>query len=262
MTLLSYVVRRLDMRARLVALFGAAVLLGACDHPVPVSPGSSSSDVIDLVPDYAVSPAASIDAAGIGGSLLPDSLKLTVEQKAAIAALHDAFMKANAADLAALAAIEQEAKAAAKAGKPRADVRAILAKGASIRLRLDAAFRKLQSDIWAVYTPSQRAWIEQHRPRNCGRGTLQLTDDQVKQIRDLEQKFYASVKADLDFIRAVAQEAREARGAGKSRDEIAAILARATDAQRRVSNAERTLQDAVLAVLTPEQRQAWICRRG
>jgi Spy/CpxP family protein refolding chaperone len=88
-----------------------------------------------------------------------------------------------------------------------------------------------------------------------------LTDDQVKQIRDLEQKFYASVKADLDFIRAVAQQAREARAAGKSRDEIAAILARATDAQRRVSNAERTLQDAILAVLTPEQRQAWICRR-
>ena len=238
------------------------VALGACDHPAPVSPTPASSDVIDLVPDYAISPAASIDAAGVGGSLLPDSLKLSVEQKAAIAALHDAFMKANAADLAALQAIEQEAKAAVKAGKPRADVRAILAKAEPIRVRLDAAFRKLQADIWAVYTPAQRAWIETHRPRNCRAGTLQLTDDQVKQIRDLEQQFYTAEKSDLDLIRTVAEEARKARAAGKSRDEVAAILAGAADAQRRVSDAERNLQAAVLAVLTPDQRQLWICRRG
>jgi len=250
------------MRARFVALVGAFTLLGACDHSSPVSPTDSSVDVIDLVPDYAVSPAATIDAAGVGASLLPDSLKLTVEQKAAIASLHDGFMTANAAAIAALQSIEQQAKAAIKAGKSRAEVRAILEEAAPILARLDASFRKLQADIWAVYTPAQRAWIESHRARNCGRGTLQLTDDQVKQIRELEQRFYATVKSDLDLIRSVAQEARQARAAGESRDEITAILARAADAQRRVADAERTLQDAVLRVLTPEQRQLWLCRRG
>jgi Spy/CpxP family protein refolding chaperone len=250
------------MRARVVVLLGVVAGLAACDHSTPVSPSSTAAaDVIDLVPDYAVSPAASIDAAGIGGSLLPDALKLTAEQKAAIAALHDAFMKANAADIAALHAIEQEAKAAVKAGKSRDDVRAILATAAPIRERLDAAFKKLQ-DIWAVYTPEQRAWIESHRAKGCGRGTLQLTDDQVKQIRALEQQFYASVKSDLELIRSIADEARRARAAGKSRDEVAAILAKAAAPQQRVSDAEKKLNAAILAILTPEQRLLWACRRG
>jgi Spy/CpxP family protein refolding chaperone len=228
-----------------------------------VSPTSAAAvEAIDIVPDYAVSPAASIDAAGLGASLLPDALKLTAEQKAAIAALHDAFMKANAADIAALQAIEQEARAAVKAGKSRDEIRAILAKAAPIRERLDAAFRKLQADIWAVYTPEQRAWIEAHRAKGCGRGTLQLTDSQVKQIRELEQQFYTTVKSDLELIRAIVEEARQARAAGKSRDEVAAILAKAAAPQQRVSAAEKQLNAAIMAILTPEQRILWACRRS
>jgi Spy/CpxP family protein refolding chaperone len=251
------------MRARVVVLLGVVVSLAACDRSTPVSPSPAApADVIDVVPDYAVSPAASIDAAGIGASLLPDALKLTAEQKAAIAALHDAFMQAEAADIAALRAIEQEAKAAVKAGKSRDEVKAILAKAVPIRERLDAAFKKLQADIWAVYTPEQRAWIESHRARGCGRGTLHLTDDQVTQIRDLEQRFYASVKPDLELIRSIAEEAKKARAAGKSRDEIAAILAKAAAPQQRVAAAEKTLNAAILALLTPEQRVLWACRRG
>jgi Spy/CpxP family protein refolding chaperone len=171
-------------------------------------------------------------------------------------------MKANAADIAALQAIEQEAKAAVKAGKSREEVKAILANAAPIRERLDAAFRKLQADIWAVYTPEQRAWIEAHRAKGCGRATLQLTDDQVKQIRDLEQQFYATVKPDLELIRSIVAEAKQARAAGKSRDEVAAILAKAAAPQQRVSDAEKKLNAAILALLTPEQRILWACRRG
>ena len=146
------------MRARFVVLLGAIAVFGACDKSTPVSPPATTADnAVDLIPDYAVSPAASIDAAGIGGSLLPDALKLTAEQKAAITALHDAFMKATADDIAALQAIEKDAKAAIRAGKSRDDVRAILAKADPIRASVDAAFKKLQADIWAVYTPEQRA---------------------------------------------------------------------------------------------------------
>jgi len=251
------------MRARFVVLLGAIAVLGACDKSTtPVSPGTTTDDVVDLIPDYAVSPAASIDAAGIGGSLLPESLKLTAEQKAAIVALHDAFMKATAADIAALRAIEQEARAAIRAGKSREEVRAILATGAPIVARLDAAFKKLQADIWAVYTPEQRAWIEAHRLRNCKPGSLQLTEDQVAAIRDLEQRFYAAVKPDLDLIRSIVEEARTARQAGKSREEVAAILAQAIEPQRRVADAERKLQAAILNVLTQDQRVVWACRHG
>ncbi len=249
------------MRARFVVLLGAIAIFGACDKPTPVSPAATADNVVDLIPDYAVSPAASIDAAGIGGSLLPDALKLTAEQKAAIAALHDAFMKATADDIAALQAIEKEAKAAIRAGKSRDDVRAILAKADPIRARLDAAFKRLQADIWAVYTPEQRAWIDAHRVRDCRPGSLNLTDDQVKAIRDLEQRFYATVKPDLEMIRSIAEEARKAREAGKTREEVAAILARAVEPQRRVADAERKLQAAILAVLKPDQRATWTCRR-
>jgi Spy/CpxP family protein refolding chaperone len=250
------------MRNRTIALVAVVALLAGCDQSKSVSPSlDAANDVIDLVPDYAVSPAASIDAAGIGGSLLPDSLALTVDQKAAIATLHDAFMKGNAADFAALKAIEQEARDAIKAGKSRSEVRAILSKGVPIRVRLDIAFRKLQADIWAVYTAEQRAWIASHRPSACGRGTLQLTDDQVKWIRDLEQQFYATVKPDLDLIRSVADEARQARAAGKSREEVSAILAKADEPRRRVAQAEKKLAADVLAGLTPAQRVLWICRR-
>lgn len=247
------------MRARLVVLLGVLSLV-ACDRSAPVSPMTADSEVVDLIPDYAVSPAASVDAAGIGGSLFPDALKLTAEQKASIAALHDAFMKANAADVAALQAIEREAHAAIAAGKSRDDVRAILAKAQPIRERLDVAFKTLQADIWAVYTPEQRAWIESHRPRACGPGAVKLTDSQVKQIRALQEQFMVAVKSDLALIRAIAEEARKAREAGKPREEVAAILARAAEAQKRVSDAERQLQDAILALLTPEQRLQWVCR--
>ena len=252
------------MRGRFVTLVGAVALLAACDNSGPVSPATpnEAADVIDLVPDYAVSPAASVDAAGVGGAQFPEALRLTVEQKAAIAALHDAFMKATATDIAAVRAIEQEAHAAIKAGKPRAEIRAIVEKAAPILVRLQTAFRKLQADIWAVYTPEQRAWIESHRPRACGPDAVRLTDEQVKQIRALQDRFYASVKADLELIRSIAEEARKARAGGKSREEVAAILARAMEPQRRVAAAERKLHDAILGLLTSEQQRAWNCRRG
>ena len=249
------------MRARFVMVLGAVVALAACDSSSSTSP-NSDVDVVDLVPDYAFSEAASVDAAGIGAAQLPENLRLTVEQKAAIAALHDAFTKAAGADVAALRAIEQEVRAAIKAGKSRDEVRAILAKADPIRARLDAAFKKLQADVWAIYTPEQKAWIESHRPRACGPAAAKLTDEQVKQIRVLQEQFVASVKTDLERVKSVAEEARAARAAGKSREEITAILAKANDAQRRIAEAERKLQDAILALLTAEQKHAWLCRRG
>ena len=248
------------MRSRFVMILcGAATILAACSQSEPVAPAASQNDGVDLVPEYVVSAATSVDAAGIGAARFPEGLQLTVEQKAAIAALHEAFAKATAADVTALRAIEREARQAIAAGKTRDEVRAILARALPIQERLDAAFRKLQADIWAVYTPEQRAWIESNRPRSCD-AAVKLTDDQAKQIRALQEQFVASVKADLELIRAVAEEARKAREAGRSRQEVAIILAKATEAHRRVADAERKLQAAILALLTPEQQRAWLCR--
>ena len=248
------------MRSRAVVVFGAFLTLVACDRSTPAEPADSSAlEAVDVVPDYAVSPAATVDAAGIGASMFPEELKLTAEQKAAISALHEAFMRANAADIAALRAIEREAQAAIRAGKPRDEVRAILAKALPIRTRLDAAFQKLQADIWAVYTPAQRAWIESQRRPACGPGSVRLTEDQARQIRQLQEQFYQAVKPDVELIRSIVEEAIAARQAGKTREEVATILAKAAGPQQRVTEAERRLHAAILALLTPEQRQRWTC---
>ena len=250
------------MRSRAVVVCGALLALVACDRSAPVDPDrSAAAEVVDVVPDYVISSAVAGDAAGIGGSRFPEDLQLTAEQKAAIAALHEAFMAANAADVESLRVIERQARAAIRAGKSREEVRAILATAQPILQRLDAAHRKLQADIWAVYTPEQRAWIESRRRPACGPGSVPLTEEQLTQIRTLRERFHEAVRADLALIRSVAAEARAAREAGKSREEIAAILARAAEAHKRVADAERRLHEAILAVLTPEQRERWECDR-
>ena len=189
---------------------------------------------------------------------MPDSLRLTAEQKAQIHALHEAFKAANRTDMEALHAIEAEARAARQAGKTREEVRAILAKGAPILDRLHLAFWRLQVAILAVYTPAQRAWIAAHQPKVCGpAGPPQLTDAQVAAIRVLRQSFADANKEDMELIRSVHLDARAAHAAGKSKSEIEAILARATDAMTRVRAAEQKLQTGIMSLLTAEQRANW-----
>ncbi len=79
----------------------AALLLAAGCGTGTVTPGTDEEAIV-LVPEYAASLAASVDAAGIGAAQLPPELALTAEQKAAIAELHEAFRLATAEDVAAL----------------------------------------------------------------------------------------------------------------------------------------------------------------
>ena len=246
------------MRLRHTLLVTGAGLLLACSDGL----GPSELDGISLVPEFAESMAASMDGAGIGGNRLPPELALSTEQKAAIAALHEAFKAATGADVAALRAIEAEAKAARQAGKSREEIRAILARGMPILARLHEAFTALQAAIWQVYTPEQQAWIEAHRPVPCGLGgPPPLSDAQVQQIRALQAAFIEEVKADLALIKQVVADARVAAQAGATREEIAEILHQADAARARVREAERRLQQAIDAVLTPEQR-AKRCQAG
>ena len=186
---------------------------------------------------------------------LPDELKLTAEQQAKIKALVEAFVQATRADREALGAIIREAHQAAQAGKSRSEIEAILAKGADIRRRLSAAEAKLKADIDAVLTAEQRAWIAAHSPRTCRADRFPpLTDAQKAQIRALETTFQQNNKADLDLVRATFEEAHAAIQAGKSREEVAQILAKAAPAIIRLEVARQALRQQILAVLTPEQK--------
>jgi Spy/CpxP family protein refolding chaperone len=118
---------------------------------------------------------------------------------------------------------------------------------------LRAAFEELKASVWEIYTAEQQAWIEAHRPARCD--PPRLTDEQIQQIRALQQAFWNAVKDDIAFIRSVVQEAREALAAGATREEIAAILARADAAKARVRQAAIRLQEAIDEILTPDQRR-------
>jgi Spy/CpxP family protein refolding chaperone len=186
---------------------------------------------------------------------LPDDIALTDAQKAQIKSLVQAFVQSTKTDRADLTAILKEAADAVRSGKSRADVQAILDKGKPIRDRLSAAESKLKSDIDSILTADQRAWITSHAPRSCRADKFPpLTDAQKAQIRSLETEFQSAHQADLSLLKSIYEEAEAAARAGKSRDDIASILAKAVDPLKRLAAARTELRMKILAILTPEQK--------
>jgi hypothetical protein len=109
----------------------------------------------------------------------------------------------------------------------------------------------------------QKAWIEAHKPKVCDRnGPPQLTEAQIAQIRALKQAFAEAVADELAAIKAAHQEARAAKQAGASAEELRAILEGVKDEMEAVRQAEIRLHDAIMDVLTPEQRANWCIVRA
>jgi Spy/CpxP family protein refolding chaperone len=241
-----------------VAAFGL-IGLGACSTD-PIAPNDflAESDAIDLMADYEFSSAAVIDGAGIGAARLPDELQLTAEQKAEIAALHDAFKAEHEDELAELREINAQIPQLRRSGGSREEVHALMQEARAILTGLADEFTALQEAIWSVYTAEQKAWIEAHKPKMCGRnGPPQLTDEQIAQIRTLKQAFTAAVADELAAIKAAHQEARAAKQAGATTEEIRTILAGVKDEMEAVRQAEVRLHEAIMDLLTPEQRANW-----
>lgn len=183
---------------------------------------------------------------------LPDSLKLSSDQQTKIKALIDAFQAATKADRDALNTILRQAHDAAKGkGRSAADsVGRILARGLEIRTRLAAAESKLKSDIDAILTADQRAWLASHEPKKCkAEKFAPLSDAQKAQIKALEQAFQDNNKADLQAVKAAYESAE-----GKSKAEREAIVAGVAPAIARLDAARKALIVALGAVLTTEQK--------
>ena len=172
---------------------------------------------------------------------LPDSIKLTSEQQAAITALVTAFHDQNAPLIAQLDAIRQEAVAAHKAGATMDQVKAILAKGAAIHQQLDAAQAALKQAIAALLTPAQLAWLAAHGPKVCDpHVTPPLTDAQKAQIKALVDAFNTANAADIAAVKAAHQAADSARHAGASEAAVKAILDAVKPALDRLHTATET----------------------
>ena len=245
---------------RIALITIAALALAACSSDT-TSPAGSDLAITDAGAfGTALTLAGGYDADTYQNRLanaLPDELKLTDEQKTKIRSLVEAFQQSTKADREALNAILREARQAVEAKKTRAEVEAILSKGADIRRRLAAAEAKLKSDIDGVLTAEQKAWIESHSPRGCRADKFPpLTDAQKAQIKALEATFQENNKADLAAVKAVFDEAQAAIKAGKSREEVAKILEQAIAPMTRLMAARKELRDQILAVLTPEQKSS------
>ena len=230
----------------------AVLALGACseDTTSPADNALQFEEVADLA--YGTADLADPGRHFIAHlKLLPDSIKLSAEQAQQIRALLTAFFEATQADVQALAAIHQQARAARAAGQSFEEIRAILAQGDPIRARLHAAEQQLHADILALLTPAQIAWLESFRPFACR--DLRLTDAQKTEITALIAAFQTENQADLELVKSVFEQARAALEAGATRAELAAILEQARPAVERLRAARIELHNAIRAVLTPEQ---------
>jgi Spy/CpxP family protein refolding chaperone len=256
------VMRMMTMRTFLPALVTSAILaLGACASD-PAAPDESSlfaaDDVVDLVPDFALSSAAAIDGAGMGGTGLPDELQLTPEQKAEITALREAFHAAHQDEVAALRDLERQIRDLRRQRGGRAAILELLVQARGIIQGLEGDFAVLQEAVWAVYTDEQRAWIDAHRPKICRPGDRpRLTEEQIAQIRALHQAFQEAMADEIRAIKEAHQAARLAHQNGALREEIAAILAEVADEIAALREAERRLQAAIQDVLSDDQRRDW-----
>ncbi len=241
------------MRNKLLVLLLVAGVAACAEDATSPEPD------VQLFEDAAVLAYGSMDMAYPGDRFfaklqsLPDRIALTPQQVEAIRALVQAFQEATAEDKAALAAIHEEARAAKQAGATPEEIRAILAQGHEIRARLHEAERQLHADILALLTPEQVAWLARHSDRFCSPENVRLTEDQKTQITALVVAFELEHREDLQAIKEVFQEAREAWRNGASREEIRAILEQAHEPMQHIREAQAALEAAIRALLTPAQ---------
>jgi Spy/CpxP family protein refolding chaperone len=234
---------------RLVAVLLLGLFLPACERdttePVDLSMGDELAEFAST--EFNVSNSLNPGVPPIWR--LPTDLALTSAQEAQIRTLIEQFRQATRADHEALAAIQREARAAAQAGKTRAEIQAILQQGEAIRQRLATAERALRDSLLAVLTPAQRAWLESQRPTACT-----LTDAQKTEISALMAAFQEANRADLAAIHNALERARAAQRNGASRREILRIMESVAPQMMRLRVAHEALATAISAVLTPDQR--------
>ncbi len=183
---------------------------------------------------------------------LPDSLKLTDAQKTAIKNLVSAFEAATQADRDSLNKLLGDARKSVGNKGDAGKVDKLLGDAAPIVARLRTAEEKLKTDIDAVLTAEQRAWVASHGPKKCKPGSFPaLTSTQKAQIKTLETAFRETNKADLEAVEAALKGTK-----GKSAAEIKSILDAIAPARARLETARKKLTEDIAKVLTTEQKNS------
>jgi len=90
-------------------------------------------------------------------------------------------------------------------------------------------------------------------PPQCRQGADSLSDTQKAQVRALGDAFMTAHKTQLDSLRASMEAAREARQAGKTQDEVRAIMEQGRAINEALAPARKDFHDAVVKLLTAQQ---------
>ena len=90
-------------------------------------------------------------------------------------------------------------------------------------------------------------------PPQCRQGADSLTDAQRAQVKTLGDAYVAAHKVQLDSLRAIMEAAREARQAGKTQDEVRAIMEQGRAINEELAPARKDFHDAVVKLLTAQQ---------
>jgi Spy/CpxP family protein refolding chaperone len=162
------------------SLLAAVLVLAACEGSV-VEPELQPVDEFDyalvlfgeagmaMEGVFGAQPPRPFDGRTAGLARLPDELKLTQAQSAAIAALRNQFRDAHASQLASLRTTLERARAAREAGDSMAEVRAIRMDAMRIARSLQPAVRALHAAILRdVLTAEQREWLRANPPKKGG----------------------------------------------------------------------------------------------
>ena len=83
-----------------------------------------------------------------------------------------------------------------------------------------------------------------------------LTDNQKAQVRALSDAFAKAHSAQLDSLKTIAEAARDAREAGKTPEEIRAIMEQGKPIADALAPAQKEFRETVVTYLTPAQLAA------
>ena len=163
------------LRKMIAPALAAVLLLAACEQsPTGITAASDTDDYALLMFGEAGSslegtmgttPTGTPFDGSSAFERLPDSLALTAPQIASIRALREAFRTEHQAEITAMRAIFQRARAAHEAGATRLAVHEILMEGRAAAIALRPFVFALHQATWNVLTVAQKTWLLDHRRR-------------------------------------------------------------------------------------------------
>lgn len=87
----------------------------------------------------------------------------------------------------------------------------------------------------------------------CAQGADSLTDAQKAQVKSLGDAYVAAHKSSLDSLKAIADATRAAREAGKTPEEVRAIMQLGMPINQALAPARKEFAEAAIRLLTPSQ---------